>query len=472
VPYPMPKIRSGPGGDRWPAWARRWSGAALRWSRRGRALVVAAVVAASAVAALCVVPGTVAASGAAGAVRIADAASSTSYTTVHVRHRTTLKALAKRYRTTVRVLEDLNSFAGSVKSFGPGSLRIPAGKTRKGHKSGTAHKTGKTGNSSPPSSTSGGSGAASGTGTGTSSGASSATSRAFQGIYAFSGGNTSTLAADPDVAGRSLVYYWAQLEPQRGQYDWALIDRDMQPWIAAGKKVILRVAAAGWAKWDTAADSAHGTPAWVYAQGVQHVTEQDGAVMPQYWNPVFQGDLAEFLKAFAARYDGNAHVAAVDISLGVGGESKADSENNPGMLGLWQKIGYTDQLWWSYAQQTITDYTADFHRTPLALMPDKTFIGNTPGYDEHTIVNYAVARNIWLQDNGVLPGRTLSAPWGKTPVIAEMRGSTAQSGDSLSADLSAALAEHPVYILVFTSDITAANRAALHQVALQAHTGA
>ncbi|MBW8792558.1 MAG: beta-galactosidase [Streptomyces sp.] len=293
----------------------------------------------------------------------------------------------------------------------------------------------------------------------------------FHGIYAFSGGNTSDLASDPDVAGRSLVYYWAQLEPQQGQYCWNLIDQDMKPWVAAGKKVVLRVSAAGWAKWDTAADSAHGTPAWVYAQGVKSVTEQDGAVMPEYWNQTFESDLDTFLAAFAARYDGNAAVSAVDISIGVGGESKADSEKNPDLLSLWQSIGYTDELWWGYAQHTITTYTSVFHRTPLALMPDKTFIGSTAGYDESRIVDYAVAKGIWLQDNGVVPGRTLSAPWGRTPVIAEMRGATGDTGDNLADDLQAAAAEHPVFILVFTSDITDANRAVLHQVAATAGTG-
>ncbi|MFJ9905247.1 LysM peptidoglycan-binding domain-containing protein [Streptomyces sp. NPDC101152] len=294
--------------------------------------------------------------------------------------------------------------------------------------------------------------------------------RTFQGIFAFSGPNSADLATDPDIAGRSLVYYWSQLEPRPGVYRWDLIDRDLRPWAAAGKKVVLRVSAAGWAKWDPAAGSGHGTPAWVYAQGVTSVTERDGAVLPQYWNPAFQRNLAVFLKALADRYDGNPHLAAVDISVGVGGETKPDSEKNPDLLALWQSIGYTDPAWWACVQQTITAYTTAFHRTPLALMPDKTFLGNTPGYDEHRLLAYAVAKGLWLQDNGVLPGRTLPAPWGRTPVLAEMRGSTAQTGDSLAADLQAALAEHPVYILAFTSDLTnAANRAAIHQVALQAH---
>lgn len=292
--------------------------------------------------------------------------------------------------------------------------------------------------------------------------------RGFQGIYAFSGGNSAGLATDPDVAGRSLVYYWAQLEPRQGSFAWNLVDRDMAPWIAAGKKVILRVSAAGWASWDKAADSAHGTPAWVYAQGVKSVREQDGAVLPQYWNPVFLKDLNAFLTAFANRYDGNAHVEAIDISVGVGGETKPDSEKNSGMLALWQAVGYTDPLWWNTVTQIITDYTQAFHRTPLALMPDKTFIGGTPGYSESKTVAYAVGKGIWLQDNGLIPGRTLTSPWGQTPLISEQRGATSQTHDALAADLQAAVNDHATVILVFTSDLTdAANRAAIHQFATQ-----
>lgn len=295
--------------------------------------------------------------------------------------------------------------------------------------------------------------------------------KSFQGIYAFSGSNSAQLATDPDVAGRSLVYYWAQLEPKQGVYRWELIDKDMAPWIAAGKKVILRVSVAGWASWDKTADSAHGTPAWVYAQGVKSVPEKDGAVLPQYWNPTFQADLARFLKAFGARYDGNAHVQLIDAAVGIGGETKPDSEKNPNMLALWQTIGYTDPLWWSTVQQTLTAYTQAFHKTPIAVMPDKTFLGSTPGYNESKTTAYAVSKGLWLQDNGLIPNRTLPAPWGQTPIISEQRGPTSQTGDTLTADLNAALNDHATMILVFTADLTnPANRAVIHQVATKAHT--
>lgn len=297
------------------------------------------------------------------------------------------------------------------------------------------------------------------------------TSPAFKGIYAFSGGNSAALAGDPDVAGTSLVYYWAQLEPQPGVYRWDLIDKDIAPWATAGKKVILRVAAGGWASWDKAADSAHATPAWVYAQGVKSVTEKDGAILPQYWNPVFQRDLATFVHVFAARYDGNPHVALIDAAVGIGGETKPDSEKNPNLPALWNAIGYSDPLWWTTVTQTISLYTSAFHATPVAVMPDKTFLGNTPGYNEAKTLAFALAHGAWLQDNGLIPGRALPSPWGRTPIVSEQRGPTAQTGDSLAADLHAAVTDHAALILVFAGDLTnPANRAVIHQYATSSTT--
>ena len=63
----------------------------------------------------------------------------------------------------------------------------------------------------------------------------------FQGIYEFAGDNSSADAQNPSLAGVDLVYYWSQIEPKAGIYNWNLIDSDMAPWLAAGKKVILRV---------------------------------------------------------------------------------------------------------------------------------------------------------------------------------------------------------------------------------------
>jgi Beta-galactosidase len=147
----------------------------------------------------------------------------------------------------------------------------------------------------------------------------------FKGIYEFSGYNSSTDASNPALAGRSLVYYWAQLEPKKGQYNWSLIDQDMQPWIDNGKNIILRVSPAGWKNWDTAADSGHGTRQWVYDLRVPSVTEADGAVLPQYGNTTFLQNYSDFIQAFANRYDNNPHVTAIEMGIGDG--TKVDTYN-------------------------------------------------------------------------------------------------------------------------------------------------
>jgi hypothetical protein len=293
----------------------------------------------------------------------------------------------------------------------------------------------------------------------------------FKGIYAFSGGHSSDLASNPDVAGRSLVYYWAQLEPQKGQYNWDLVDQDMKPWVDAGKKVILRVSAAGQTKWDKDADSAHGTPKWVYDQGVKSVTEQDKAVLPQYWNPTFEQDYDDFIKAFAARYDGSANVAFIDASVGIGGETKPDSENNKNILSLWQSIGYTDDIWWGYVQNAISTYRQAFTKTPVTVMPDKTFLGSTNGYNEQKTLDYAVAQGAWLQDNGLGTTWPLKGEdWHKTTLIGEQRRMTSESGDKLIDDFQTALDNDAAYIMAFTDDLqNPANAQTIHQVAAEAN---
>lgn len=274
----------------------------------------------------------------------------------------------------------------------------------------------------------------------------------FKGMYQF-GSNSSALATNPAIAGGHLGYYWSQLEPQQGVFQWNVIDRDMAPWVKAGKKVILRVSTAGWTRW-TPPYSQRGTPQWVYDLGVASVTESDDSVLPQYWNPLFLQSLAEFVHAFALRYDGSPNVAYIDVGLGIGGEAKADSHNdNPLQLNLWKQIGYSDPLWWAAVQRIITAYTSSFTHTPLAIMPDKVFMEQTPGYSARLLLDYAVGHGLWLQDNGLARDRQLPSQFLKVPHPEEQIGATASTGDTLQEDIQTALDLGANYILIFTADL-------------------
>ncbi|HLZ57815.1 MAG TPA: beta-galactosidase [Ktedonosporobacter sp.] len=294
------------------------------------------------------------------------------------------------------------------------------------------------------------------------------TSTGFKGIFVFDNKNSTDHVTDPSIVGTYLGYYWSQLEPQKGQYNWNIIDQDMKPWIDNGKHVTIRISTAGWKSWQPPY-SGNGTPQWVYAQGVSSVTETDGAIFPQYWNPTFQQDLSDFVHAFASRYDGNAHISFIEIGVGSGGETKVDTRNNnPQRLQLWQAIGYTDQLWFDTIKQILSMYSSSFHRTPLVVMPDDSFIGKSKGFGETLLINYVISQHLWLQDNGLYTNSAVPDNWKQVPIVAEQRNRTSVSGDSLQDDLQAGLNEGATYLMVFSSDITPANQSALQQVATKA----
>ncbi|MBA2679671.1 MAG: beta-galactosidase [Ktedonobacteraceae bacterium] len=276
------------------------------------------------------------------------------------------------------------------------------------------------------------------------------------GIYQFAGHNSTNNADKPYLQGTYLGYYWSQLEPQQGQYNWNAIDEDMKPWATNKKKVILRVATSGWTRWEPASGSGHATPQWVYDSGVRSMTEMDQSVHPEYWNPKFLAAYQSFVSALAQRYDGNPAIAVIEIGIGDGGETKVDTRrDNPQLLDQWQSIGYSDPIWWDTIQKVITIYTSNFHSTPLVILPDSSFIGKTGGYGESMLVDYATSHGLWLQDDGLATGRTLQASWLTVPRIEEQLVSTSQSGDSLHDDLQAALNLKATCVLIYADDINA-----------------
>lgn len=278
------------------------------------------------------------------------------------------------------------------------------------------------------------------------------TGHPFHGIFVFNGNNSATLANNPNIAGTYLGYAWAQLEPTQGQYNWTQIDNDMQPWLANNKKIILRVSPSGWTGWFP--DIKSWTPSWAL-NGVQSVTESDNAIKPAYWNTAFLANYSAFIDAFGARYDGNANIICVEMGIGDGGETKPDTKNNPQRLQMWQKIGYSDAVWWDTIQKIAGFYQGAFKTTPLAMMPNASFIGGTKGYDEAKVTDWAIAQTppIWLQNNGIIAGQPINQSWLKTTILGEQRLVTSQSGDTLDEDLALMINWGASYALCFEADL-------------------
>ena len=124
------------------------------------------------------------------------------------------------------------------------------------------------------------------------------------------------------LPGTSVVYFrvlWNDVEPQDGVFRWDLFDAMAQNWIKAGKQIAFRIICCN--------QTENATPDWVRAAGAKGIwfkyrsSTAEPRWEPVYDDPVFLEKYTGFLKAFAARYDGDSSVAFVDVgSFGMYGE--------------------------------------------------------------------------------------------------------------------------------------------------------
>jgi len=223
-----------------------------------------------------------------------------------------------------------------------------------------------------------------------------------------------------DWPGLSTVYLrvpWAFVEPEEGRFNWALLDTPAQRWIAKGKYVAFRITASeNWVRF--------ATPEWVKNAGAKGVfynfgsgPAKDGAFWdPDYLDPVFLEKLDRFLAAFAARYEGNPHVAFVDV----------------GTFGLWGE-GHT-HMSSRVPEEKVPEIVArhiDLHRkhfkTTLLVISDDVVGHDRPG-KHFAITDAALERGVSLRDDSILvqpPPRSwyhaemAEAFWPRLPVVLE-----------------------------------------------------
>ncbi len=96
-----------------------------------------------------------------------------------------------------------------------------------------------------------------------------------------------------DFPGLSTVYLripWAFIEPEEGQFNWAILDTPAQRWIARGKRIALRLTCSeSWMK--------YATPEWVKkagAKGTFYQKNKGRVEKSGLWDPFFDDPI--FLK--------------------------------------------------------------------------------------------------------------------------------------------------------------------------------
>jgi hypothetical protein len=160
-------------------------------------------------------------------------------------------------------------------------------------------------------------------------------------------------ATPPDFPPSSIAYcrwFWATLEPAKGEVRWDIIDSALAEARAHGQTLAIRL---------MPYDQKHPLPAWYRDSGARRAnqpTDTDGSI----WQPDFSD--ARYLQHWGAlvaeaghRYDGHPYLDSVDVS----------------------SIGYWGEGWSTYMpalpyQQALIDiYLKAFRRTPLLMNFDE-----------------------------------------------------------------------------------------------------
>ncbi len=187
---------------------------------------------------------------------------------------------------------------------------------------------------------------------------------------------------------------WSYLEPQEGKFHWEVIDRLIDKWVAHGLGISFRISCK-----ETSTDRIEqqfATPKWVMESGARggyyrrgEPAGPDGPWEPVFDDPVFLEKLDNFLRAFAARYDGKPWLRYVDIgSIGDWGEGHTSSGS---------RIAYD----FDQRRPHVDLYCKHFQRTQLVISDD--FVYSIADVKQRQRMHrYVVDHGIAYRDDSIL----------------------------------------------------------------------
>lgn len=171
----------------------------------------------------------------------------------------------------------------------------------------------------------------------------------------------------PETSIAYLRWFWSQVEPQRGKYDWDAIDLALDQARRHNQTLAFRL---------MPYDQKHPLPEWYLSSGARranHATDKDGAIWsPDSADPIYIQAWDELVAQMGKRYDGHPALDSVDIST----------------------FGYWGEGWgpyppdWAVQKELIDAYFDAFPHTTLLM-----------NFDELHALDYAVHRGAgWRLD--------------------------------------------------------------------------
>ncbi len=212
------------------------------------------------------------------------------------------------------------------------------------------------------------------------------------------------LSDNPYLDGAVVAAVWGEIEPERGVFDFGILEAEIAWWAERGKRVLLHTGPYA------LATARPPTPDWIYDEGVEAIEFQPDprkayvATLPKVWeSPAFLTLYGEFVAALAERYDDDPRVDHVWIGVGHLGYTTACAARG-GATAL-PAAGWTPQKWEDYIDDMVDLFASHFTQTPTVLAASPGWLVN---YKESTtvpamerIAQYAVEQGASLMMNGL-----------------------------------------------------------------------
>ncbi|GDX04365.1 DUF4832 domain-containing protein [Buttiauxella sp. A111] len=171
-------------------------------------------------------------------------------------------------------------------------------------------------------------------------------------------GDQLTQAQYPDTGIEYERFYWSEVEPVEGQYNFALVDEAFkfaakhQPAMNVGLRFMVM----------DGPESGSKIPDWLIKKGVKGVWTSDNKTFaPDLDDPIFLEYSQRLLNAFGKRYDGNENLAYIDIGM-VGSWGEWHNSNFPSMTPLEKR--YTP----AQLEKYVTMHFTAFPKTPKIML--------------------------------------------------------------------------------------------------------
>lgn len=276
---------------------------------------------------------------------------------------------------------------------------------------------------------------------------------------------------NPSIAGALFQVIWSEVEKEDGVCDWTQVDAWIRPWLAAGKKVAVRIMWSTSGYWPEPYYKTP-TPQWVWSKGAVHAFHApSGTEIPLAWDPIYERYAWRFLEQFASRYESNPGLLFVDVTPG--------AETNPYRLGTIDAQdpafrmqflsirasdgrAYSEDLWLRTVEDWVRAAVAVFRQAPLLATLN---VGGFSGSRLSVIGEFCVSQGLFVGQNG-LKGSSYAAPAGspffewadRTSLFLEMAAASGGTTGSLQEVMEAAGRIRCRYLNVYPEDVTKGTR--------------